>query len=99
MLLQGKLLPGAHASSVQRLASCQMLLLGFKSASGKMPDTAGWKPALPLRGDFPRGHISNPLHNFMPPEIIDHGVACLHGMQNAIRLRRVKQRSQFHEMM
>jgi hypothetical protein len=44
-----------------------------------------------------RGNYS--LHNFVPPEIIDDRVACLHWVQNAIRLRPVKQCSQFHEMM
>jgi hypothetical protein len=49
--------------------------------------------------DPQRRYRGNPLHNFVPPEIIDDCVACLHGVQNAIRLRFVKQRSQFHEMM
>ena len=51
------------------------------------------------RRDPQRRYRGNPLHNFVPPEIIDDRVACLHGVQNAIRLWPVKQRSQFHEMM
>jgi hypothetical protein len=51
------------------------------------------------RRDPQRRYRSNPLHNFVPPEIIDHRVACLHWVQNAIRLRFIEQRSQFHEMM
>ena len=39
------------------------------------------------------------MHHLVPSKIIDDRVACLHGMQNAIRLRPVKHRSQFHEMM
>src|SRR5204863_7082088 len=51
------------------------------------------------RRDAHRRYRGNPLHNFVPPEKIDDRIACLHGVQNAIRLRPVKQRSQFHEMM
>jgi hypothetical protein len=51
------------------------------------------------RRDPQRRYRGNPLDNFVPPEIIDDRVACLHRVQNAIRLRPVKQRSQFHEMM
>ena len=52
-----------------------------------------------LRRDLQRPYRGNPLHNFVPPKIIDDRVACLHGVQNTIRLRPVEQRSQFHEMM
>ena len=51
------------------------------------------------RRDPQRRYRGNPLHNLVPPEIIDDRVARLHGVQNAIRLRFVKQLSQFHDMM
>jgi hypothetical protein len=38
----------AHASSVLRSASCRTLLRP-RFVFGKMPNTAGWKPALPRK--------------------------------------------------
>src|SRR5262249_36764664 len=54
---------------------------------------------LKSRRDPQQRYRANPLHDFVPPKIVDERVACLHRMQDAIRLRPVKQPSQFHEMM
>jgi len=44
---------GAHASSVLCPASCGVLLRA-RFVFGKMPNSAGWKPALPNGKERPR---------------------------------------------
>ena len=51
------------------------------------------------RRDPQRRSRYNLLHNFVPSEVFDHRITCLHGVENAIRLRPVQQCPQFHEMM